>query len=87
VRSKPPERHVMIVVDCKVGDVNSEIENPVWLRRSKTDRASAVDILVSGRLPLQHARHRHHFHSEVRNPLMGAGVELFAVRRGRTDSP
>ena len=66
--------------------VNAEIEQQFGYRREELIGQS-VDILLPARLRSQHVRHRDGFSHQPETRRMGAGRELFGLRKDGTEFP
>lgn len=86
-----PNGMVMIDSDGKMVMVNSEIESQFGYAREELI-GQPVDMLVPARLRNQHVRHRHEFThkpgaEKPETRRMGAGRELFGLRKDGTEFP
>ncbi len=81
-----PNGMVMVDSDGKMVMVNSEIEHQFGYAREELI-GQAVDMLVPSRLRDQHASHRHNFTPKPESRRMGAGRDLFGVRKDGTEFP
>jgi PAS domain S-box-containing protein len=81
-----PNGMVMVGSDGKMVMVNTEIEHQFGYRREELI-GQPVDILVPTRLRAQHTRHRHDFIPRPETRRMGAGRDLFGLRKDGTEFP
>jgi PAS domain S-box-containing protein len=81
-----PSGMVMIDRDGKMVMVNTEIEHQFGYTREELI-GQPVDMLVPERLRMQHARHRHDFTPKPETRRMGAGRDLFGLRKDGTEFP
>lgn len=81
-----PSGMVMIDQDGRLVMVNTEIENQFGYSRDELIGQS-VDMLVPERLRGQHARQRRNFVGDPEVRGMGAGRELFGLRKDGTEFP
>jgi PAS domain S-box-containing protein len=75
-----PNGMMMIDHDGKMVMVNAEIEQQFGYRREDLI-GQPVDMLVPERLRGQHARHREAFNRQPRTRRLGAGLDLFGLRK------
>ena len=75
-----PNGMVMIDGDGKMVMVNTEIEQQFGYRREELI-GQPVDMLVPVRLRSQHARHREAFNRRPETRRIGAGPDLFGLRK------
>lgn len=81
-----PNGMVMIDRDGKMVMVNTEIEQQFGYRRGELI-GQPVDTLVPARLRNEHVRHRHKFVEKSEKRSMGAGRELFGLRKDGSEFP
>jgi PAS domain S-box-containing protein len=78
----------MVIVDQtgKIVLVNAQTEQLFGYTREELLN-QPVEVLVPGRLRAGHSRHRAAYHSSARVRPMGAGLELYGVRKDGTEFP
>jgi PAS domain S-box-containing protein len=81
-----PNGMVMIDGDGNMVMVNTEIENQFGYSREELI-GKPVDMLVPARLRAQHIRHRQNFIAKPEARRMGAGRDLFGLRKDGTEFP
>jgi PAS domain S-box-containing protein len=81
-----PSGMVMIDSAGKMVMVNTEIENQFGYTRQELI-GRPVDSLVPERFRARHARHRHEFTPKPETRRMGAGRDLFGLRKDGTEFP
>ena len=81
-----PSGMVMIDADGKIVMVNTEIEQLFGYRREELI-GRPVEMLVPERLRMQHVRHRGEFTPKPETRRMGAGRDLFGLRKDGSEFP